>query len=80
MLPGNVKITSDTKHDKMWLKATLDKNNWFRLGVTRGGWRITGKGNMRLYALMVKKKFEDLLDANFNYGEAMEYLKLDLET
>lgn len=79
MLPKNVKVTSETKHDKLWLKATLNKDNWFRLGVTRRGWRVTGKGNMRLYALMAKKKFEELLDANFNYGDAIEYLRLELE-
>lgn len=79
MLPRNVKVTSKTTHDKLWLKATLDKNNWFRLGVTRSGWRITGKGNMRFYALMAKKKFAELLDADFSYGDAIKYLKLELE-
>lgn len=78
MLPKNAKITSKTNHDKLWLKATIDKNNWFRIGVTRSGWRVSGKGNMRLNALMAKKKFEELLDANFSYGDAIEYLRLEL--
>ena len=77
-LPSNVKLTSSTQHDKLWIKATLDKANYFRLSVTRSGWRVTGRGNMRLYAMMAKKKFEELLDAGFNYGDAIEYMRLEL--
>lgn len=77
-IPKNVKITKQNNHDKMWIRATLDKDNWFRLSVTRSGWRITGKGNMKLHAMMLKKEFEELLEADFNYGDAIEYLALDM--
>ena len=78
-IPANVKITKKITHDKMWLRATLDKANYFYIGVTRTGWRITGKGNMRLHALMAKNKFEELLDAGFTYGESIEYLELEMK-
>jgi hypothetical protein len=77
-LPSNVKVTSEIKHDRLALIAKLDKDNWFRISVSRSGWRVTGKGNMRLHAMMAKKEFEKLIDANYTYGDAIEYMRLDI--
>ena len=77
-IPKNVKITSCTKHDGLWIRATLDKSNWARIGVTRSGWRVSARGNMRIHAMMMRKQFEELLDANYTFGDAMEYMRLEM--
>jgi len=74
-LPSNVKVTSEIKHDRLALIVKLDKDNWFRISVSSGGWRVTGKGNMRLHAMMAKKEFEKLLAANYTFGGAIEYMR-----
>lgn len=71
-----INFQKSVKHDSISLKI-VEGNNWVRLSAGRSGWKITGRGEMRL-AEKVKCLFEDALRLKKPYGEAIAYVESGL--
>ena len=73
-----MKVTKTKSHDKMALRVS-DGKSWTKLTISRSGWKISGRGSeIKDVALKIKGLIEEVLDAGFNYGDAIDYIEADI--